>query len=131
MFGGNINPARGRTADSEHGGARSGTSLKDNKPSGRGNGDPEPEAEGIEDKGGDGFHHHELSENESGLHSKHTHPDGRVEHADHGDYNEAKDHQDRLMAHQDMGADDGGEEPIGHNSDADDQPDFSAAYCRD
>ena len=43
---------------------------------------------------GDGFHHHELHENESGFHSKHTDPSGEIEEADHADYEEAKQAQD-------------------------------------
>lgn len=64
--------------------------------------------------GGDGMHHHEIHEDEAGgYHSKHTHPDGRVEHADHADYEEAKDHMDRMHGHGepdgDEGPDDSGE----------------------
>lgn len=50
--------------------------------------------------GGDGMHHHEVHEDEGGgYHSKHTHPDGRVEHADHATYDEASDHMDRSFGH--------------------------------
>lgn len=124
MFGGNINPSRGRdarTADTEHGGVSSSSSLKDNKPGGEGNTSGNP---------GDGFHHVELHENETGWHSKHTSPDGQEDHADHGSYDEASEHIDRAMGHDDLGKEDGGDEPSQADGDNDDQPDFSAAYSR-
>jgi hypothetical protein len=70
-------------------------------------GEPKPQDEGREpdqdmpvkdDENGDGLHHHEISEQEDGsFHSVHTHPDGHKEEADHATYDEAKEHQDRLM----------------------------------
>src|SRR5690242_1044083 len=102
MFGGNVRPSQKSVHDTTRGG---------------GNGEPEPEAKGITQGSGDGFHHHTIDENESGFHSVHTHPDGREEHADHGTYEEAAAHQDRMMGHDDQGADDGGEEHMQHGSD--------------
>ena len=51
---------------------------------------------------GDGLHHHEMHEDEGGgYHSKHTHPDGRVEHADHASYGEAVSHMHEMHGHSD------------------------------
>ena len=63
---------------------------------------PDPEAQADGDPGeeamkseGDGLHHHEIHEDEAGgFHSKHTFPDGREEHDDHADYDEAKSKMD-------------------------------------
>jgi hypothetical protein len=84
---------------------------------------------GEEHGKGDGFHHHEIHEHESGLHSKHTHPDGQEEHADHGDYDEAKAEMDRHFGQQDLGRNDGDQASMA-DDDADDMPDFSGAYSR-
>jgi hypothetical protein len=117
MFGGNLNPSRKRH------------SLEDNKPRGSGNGEPEPEARGItEGKGGDGYHHHEIHGHESGFHSKHTHPDGREEHGDHATSEEAMQHAHEMFGHEDAGRDEEMGEPREHSEDADEGPDFSAAY---
>jgi hypothetical protein len=128
MFGGSVRPShKGRTADSEHGGAKSGKSLHD-ATRGTGEGEPEPEAAGIE---GDGMHHHEIHETEDGMmHSKHTHPDGQVTHEDHPDLEHAKEHLDRIMGHEDLGKEEGAEETHNKGENDDDQPDFSAAYRR-
>jgi hypothetical protein len=86
---------------------------------------------------GDGLHHHEIHEDEGGgFHSKHTFPDGRVEHADHSTYAEARDHMDEMHGEEkgedagEDGADDfssGGEA----DGDADDMAgDYGRAACR-
>ena len=67
---------------------------------------------------GDGMHHHELHEDEGGgYHSKHTHPDGHVEHDDHATYEDARDKQDSDFGHgernEDEGRDDGGDMSTG------------------
>jgi hypothetical protein len=131
MFGGNIRPShKGRTRDAAHGGEHSGSALEDNKPSGRGNGEPEPEARGITEGKGDGFHHHEIHEHESGFHSKHTHPDGSVDEGEHGSMEEAMDHAHKMFSGEDSGRDEEMGEPREHSEDADEGPDFSAAYRR-
>lgn len=73
---------------------------------------------------GDGKHHHEMHEDDGGgFTSKHTHPDGHVEHGDHVDYDEAKGHMDKMFGH---GSDDG-EESAGDGMDMDD---VSGSYGR-
>lgn len=122
MFGGNVNPSRSRdarTADSEHGGASTGKPLKAVSP-GEGNGG---------DQVGDGFHHLQMDENESGVHTKHVGPDGTEDHADHGSPEEALAHAHKIFGSQDAGRDQDGDndEPISHGEDTD-MPDFSARY---
>jgi hypothetical protein len=61
---------------------------------------------------GDGMHHHELHEDEGGgYHSKHTHPDGRVEHGEHADYDEARASMDAMHGHGEPDGDEGEDEP--------------------
>lgn len=56
---------------------------------------------------GDGLHHHELHEDEGGgFHSKHTHPDGKVEQADHSSYDDARDHMNAMHGECDGEGDD-------------------------
>jgi len=87
-------------------GADAGDDFADGKDGGDGDG------EGA----GDGLHHHELHEDEAGgFHSKHTHPDGRVETGEHATYDEAADHQAACFGqegserNEDEGRDDGGD----------------------
>lgn len=57
---------------------------------------------------GDGLRHHEIHEDEAGgFHSKHTHPDGAVEHDDHATYDEARDHMDSKFDHEEPDGDEG------------------------
>jgi len=79
---------------------------------------------------GDGLHHHEIHQDEGGgFHSKHTHPDGRVEHADHASYSEARDHMDQMHGHEsDAEAKD--EEPGRKASDDFDADDMAGSYGR-
>ena len=129
MFGGNVRPSHtGRTRDSEHGGASSGTSLKAATKGGAGNDDTQI-GEGIEGQG-DGYHHAEIHENESGAHSMHTSPTGEVTHKDHADLKEATSHIDRMMGHEDMGKDPGADESHEKFEQDDDQPDFSGTYSK-
>jgi hypothetical protein len=116
MFGGNIHPSHKRH------------SLEDNKPRGKGNGEPELEARGVAEGEGDGSHHHEIHEHESGFHSKHTHPDGKEDHGDHASLEEALEHAHKMFAGEDMGRDEEMGESREHSEDADEGPDFSAAY---
>jgi hypothetical protein len=68
---------------------------------------------------GDGKHHHEIHEDDGGgFMSKHTHPDGHIEHGDHVDYDEAKGHMDKMFGH--GSEDDDGERDLGDGMDADD-----------
>lgn len=90
-------------------------------------GKPEHGAEHDGESKGDGFHHHEIHEHESGAHSKHTHPDGHEEHVDHGNYEEAVAHEHAQRGGE---APDEGERPMEGGGDADDMPDFSGAYSR-
>ncbi len=58
---------------------------------------------------GDGLHHHEIHEDEGGgFRSKHTHPDGRVEHGEHGTYAEARGHMDQMHGHEEPDGDEDG-----------------------
>lgn len=117
MFGGNVNPSR------------SSAPLKDNKPGGRGNGEPQPEAQGITQ--GDGFQHHQIDQNETGFHSTHTDPDGNEEHADHASAEEAIQHAHKVFGGQDEGREsDSTDENMSHGEDANDGPDFSGAYSK-
>ncbi len=78
---------------------------------------------------GNGLHHHELHEDEGGgFHSKHTHPDGREEHADHATYEEARDHMDAMHGH----AEPDGDEPDGDEGDdgGPDVQDIAGSYGR-
>lgn len=78
---------------------------------------------------GDGLHHHELHEDEGGgYHSKHTHPDGKVEHADHATYEDARDHQDRMFGHGEDNAGDGSDDGSGDMRD-DGAADSYSASC--
>jgi hypothetical protein len=55
--------------------------LHDKKGAGQDAGDDFAAGEDTAKDQGDGMHHHEIHEDEGGgFHSKHTHPDGRVEH---------------------------------------------------
>lgn len=75
--------------------------------------------------GGDGLHHHEIHEDEGGgYHSKHTHPDGRVEHTDHADYEDARDHMDEMHGHAEPD-----ENEDGHDGDMD-ADDIAGSYGR-
>ena len=85
---------------------------------------PDDQEPGGEEANGDGTHHHEIHMHEDGsAHSLHTHPDGRKEGpTEHGSYEEARDHMDRMMgregdeddAHGDGGESDGdGEDMAG------------------
>lgn len=55
------------------------------------------EGKGQDDgQGGDGFHHHQIDENEGGGYtSKHTGPDGKVTTGDHATYDDAKADMDQ------------------------------------
>ena len=94
------------------------------------------EAAPMHDKGeakGDGLHHHEIHEDEGGgFHSKHTAPDGKVTHADHATYAEAKDHMDAM--HGESAQDEKDEEPGREASDdldvADGGDDIAGDYGR-
>jgi hypothetical protein len=66
---------------------------------------------------GDGFHHHEIHEDEAGFHSKHTDPDGKETHADHASYQDAKDHMDSM--HGEESDDDSDGNDAGDDSDGD------------
>ena len=58
----------------------------------------EPQEDSQPDEPGDGNHHHEIVMHDDGTaHSTHTHPDGQTEEADHGSYDEAKQHMDQVM----------------------------------
>lgn len=108
-FGGNLNLAH-RAEDKK-------------KPVSSGHSDGDGRDDGASGKG-DGFHHHEIHENESGFHSRHTHPDGQEEHADHASYQEAEDHMRAQMGQEDPEAGD-----MDHDEpDGDESPDFSRAY---
>lgn len=75
---------------------------------------------------GDGLHHHEIHEDEGGgYHSKHTHPDGHEEHADHATYEEARDHMDSKFGH---GSEEDGDRD-GDDSDMDSE-DVAGSYGR-
>ncbi len=78
---------------------------------------------------GDGLHHHAIDEDEGGgYHSKHTHPDGRVEHEDHTDYDEAKASMDEKFGH---GEPDGGDDmEDGMDDDDDGGGDAASSYNR-
>jgi hypothetical protein len=72
------------------------------------------------DNAGDGMHHHEMQgPDDAGMWtSKHTHPDGKVEHADHMSYDDAKDHMDRMH-----GETEDDNEHDDHSSMSEDEPD--------
>lgn len=78
---------------------------------------------------GDGLHHHTIDEDEGGgFHSKHTHPDGNEDHADHADYDEAKMKMDSDFGHgEDDGEPDGDEEMPMEEGNSDD---VAGAYGR-
>jgi hypothetical protein len=79
---------------------------------------------------GDGLHHHELHEDEGGgYHSKHTHPDGRVEHADHPTYEHAVEHMHEMHG-KESGAESKDEEPGRKASDDFDDDDMAGSYGR-
>ena len=81
----------------------------------------EPEAKG------DGLHHHEIHEDEGGGYvSKHTHPDGRVEHGEHTTYEEARDHMDAMHGHEEPD----GDEPDEDGDEGPDVTDIAGSYGR-
>lgn len=76
---------------------------------------------------GDGLHHHENHDDEGGgIHSKHTHPDGRVEHTDHASIEEAHQHE-REMRGDEESRD---EEPGRDGNDDFDADDMAGSYGR-
>lgn len=86
---------------------------------------------------GDGMHHHSIHgpDESGGYSSEHIHPDGRTEGPmHHDDYDEAKDHQDKMMGEgddhsDDSEADDGG--GMDDNSEDDMSPDdIAGSYGR-
>lgn len=73
---------------------------------------------------GDGKHHHQIDEDDGGgFTSKHTHPDGKVEHGDHIDYDEAKSHMDKMFGH-------GSEDEHGDDDKGMDMNDVAGSYGR-
>jgi hypothetical protein len=79
---------------------------------------------------GDGRHHHEIHEDEGGgYHSKHTHPDGQVEHEDHATYQDAADDMNGKFGH---GEGDGDEDSEGEEMSPDDiAGSYGRAACED
>lgn len=83
-----ISPHNMKMAGDEPGGAEPG--MAHDRP-----GDEETGGEG---ESGNGNHKHEIEMRPDGTaHSIHTNPDGSQEEAEHGSYEEATDHQDRMM----------------------------------
>jgi hypothetical protein len=80
---------------------------------------------GKTEDGGDGQHHHTIHMHEDGTaHSEHTHPDGsKEEPVEHGSYEEAKDHMDSMMGHEEPEADE-----TGMSSDNDGDEDMAGMY---
>lgn len=68
----------------------------------------------------DGKHRHELTQHEDGSYSsKHTHPDGKVEHEDHPDFHHAVSHMADKMGEEGMDHDEpDGDEDMGGGSDS-------------
>jgi hypothetical protein len=80
---------------------------------------------------GDGLHHHELHEDEGGgYHSKHTHPDGRVEHGDHATYDDAKADQDEKFGGKSDDGQDDGDYDGADGMDDNDADDIAGSYGR-
>lgn len=91
-------------------------------------GTEEKHGDGADKKQGDGLHHHEIHEDEAGgYHSKHTHPDGRVEHEEHPTFDHAMSHAHEMFGHEEPD----GDESDGGDGDGDmDADDIAGSYGR-
>lgn len=113
---------------------RRGEKPGESKPAGGMSRPADQEAHGEDHNGsdteGDGMHHHEMhGPDEAGMFtSKHTHPDGKVEHGEHMSYDDAKDHMDEMHGEKDDDGEGDGESMSHDEPDGDEPEDIASMY---